>query len=364
MAYCPRFKSYRDVQQWLERIGAEMARKRGLPPPKVGFYESIYVKGERWDVGVGLYDFGTETIILHPREVRKVLEPTSFTSWRFGILRHFYHEFAHHEQYHRADRNWERAFNEVEIRKPWVERRHEKEAEEEARKMWDKFDRTLDPLGELERGQSIAKRGVSFLEKLKASPELIEEMKKGSLESLELHREMGYLLCEVEERLIPGTLCRGEACRVFVEDCPQKAVLIGSFHTHPFPSGRPHDVLSRGDLFSSFVEKDEKIACVGSAILVLKPRPPKPPEYGAIIEIFCVEPKPETTKEDVKRLIEELGEYYHPMYGLDSEKYEEALKPYFRMMRLEFEIPKVEFSNRISTIIEAHRTRVEHVAER
>jgi len=191
-------------------------------------------------------------------------------------------------------------------------------------------------------GVEIAKRGIGLLEKLKASPELIEEMMKGSLESLELHREMGYLLCEVKERLIPGTFCRGEACRVFIEDCPQKAVLIGSFHTHPFPSGRPRDVLSRGDLFSSFVEKDEKIACVGSAILVLKPRPPKPPEYGAIIEIFCVEPKPETTKEDVKRLIEELGEYYHPMYGLDSEKYEEALKPYFRMMRLEFEIPKVE----------------------
>jgi len=150
MSYCPRFKSYKDVQQWLERLGAEMARARGVPPPKVAFFETIYVKGERHEVPVGLYDYGIETIILHPREVRKVLEPTSFTSWRFGILRSFYHEFKHHEQYHRADRNWERAFDGVEMRKPWGERKHEKEAREEAGKMWDRFEKTLDPLGELE----------------------------------------------------------------------------------------------------------------------------------------------------------------------------------------------------------------------
>jgi len=150
MSWCPRFRSYKEVKDWLERVGRRMARTRGLPPPNVGFFETIYVKGERKEVKRALYDFPNETIIINPREVRKIFEPTSFTSWRFGILKTFYHEFAHHEQYHRADRDWERAFDGVEMRKPWVERRHEKEAREEAGKMWDKFEKTLDPLGELE----------------------------------------------------------------------------------------------------------------------------------------------------------------------------------------------------------------------
>jgi len=150
MSWCPRFKSYKDVKDWLERVGAELAKKRGLPPPKVAFYETIYVKGERQDVGLGLYDHGTETIILHPREVRKtLLEPTPFAMTRFRILDPFYHEFAHHEQYHRAGKDAWRAFDGIELKKPWAERKHEKEAEEEARKRWDKFLDTLDPLGEL-----------------------------------------------------------------------------------------------------------------------------------------------------------------------------------------------------------------------
>jgi len=149
MSWCPRFKSYKDVKDWLERIGAELAKKRGLPPPKVAFYETIYVKGERYEVPIGLYDHETETIVIHPREVRETFKPTSFSSIRFGILKHFYHEFQHHEQYHRAGKEAWRAFDGVELKKPWAERRHEKEAEEETRKRWDKFLGTLDPLGEL-----------------------------------------------------------------------------------------------------------------------------------------------------------------------------------------------------------------------
>jgi len=146
MAYCPRFKSYRDVQQWLERTGAEMARKRGLPPPRVAFFETIYVHGKRQDVELALYDHGTETIVINPREVRKILEPTSFVSHRFGILEWFYHEFKHHAQYHRAGKEAWRAFDGVELKKPWTERKHEKQAEEARRKWWDEFGDTLDPV--------------------------------------------------------------------------------------------------------------------------------------------------------------------------------------------------------------------------
>jgi len=147
MAYCPRFKSYKDVQQWLERVGAEMARARGVPPPKVAFLETIYVGGKRHEVPAALYDYGTETIVLHPGKARRTLEPTSFMSWRFGILRDFYHEFKHHEQFHRAGKNPRRAFDEVELKKPWGARKHEKEADKESDKLWARFDETLDPTG-------------------------------------------------------------------------------------------------------------------------------------------------------------------------------------------------------------------------
>jgi len=147
MSYCPRFKSYKDVQQWLERVGAEMAKGRGLPPPKVAFFETIYVGGERHDVDLAMYDSRTETILINPREARRTLEPTPAISWRFGLLRWFYHEFKHHEQYHRAGKDHWRAFDGVELKKPWHERKHEKQADKESEKLWDRFKRTLDPTG-------------------------------------------------------------------------------------------------------------------------------------------------------------------------------------------------------------------------
>jgi len=150
MSWCPRFRSYKEVKDWLERVGRRMARTRGLPPPNVGFFETIYVGGERKEVNLALYDFPNETIIINPREVRKIFEPTPAISRRFGLLRWFYHEFKHHEQYHRAGKDSWRAFDGVELKKPWHERKHEKQAVKESEKLWDKFEKTLDPLGELE----------------------------------------------------------------------------------------------------------------------------------------------------------------------------------------------------------------------
>jgi len=176
---------------------------------------------------------------------------------------------------------------------------------------------------------------------IKNNRKLIEAMIRYSIESYELSREIGFTLCKTKEgRIVPGNLCMGESCRIFLKDCPKGQKIIGTFHTHPVPSGRPNDVLSRGDILASFVSKDEKVACIGSALVEVIPRPPKPPKYGMVVEIFCMEINPETTKKDVERVIEKLRETYDILTGLDSERYEKIVKPYFKVMRLKFRMPR------------------------
>lgn len=77
--------------------------------------------------------------------------------------------------------------------------------------------------------------------------------------------ETGARICkEKDGTLVVGTLCFGNACALYLDDCPKQTTGVGSFHTHR----KEEDQAQLGTLFSgidiqSSMTEEDKIMCLG-----------------------------------------------------------------------------------------------------
>jgi len=89
------------------------------------------------------------------------------------------------------------------------------------------------------------------------------EVKRLIDESEKTGREVGALICRVDDRLELGAKCTGTECGILLEDC-KEGEMVGGFHTHPrivskmdiakYPS--PSDI-------ETAILQERKFSCIG-----------------------------------------------------------------------------------------------------